>query len=146
MTQEVADALEKKPDTKDSDAAEPDAGEPEIKELEIGKEPDEEEKQIQEPDEEPIDMNPTQLLDQLFVFIKTDERPLNPVLSGYFSKLVSLLLQRKQKLLIPYIFNEESDIIERLLYHVYQKSISELLNKLISVMDVEFESPTKEII
>ena len=59
---------------------------------------------------------------------------------------MTLLLQRKQKLLIPYIYSEDSNIIKFLLEHVYQKSISELLNKIVSVMDVEFDSPTKEII
>ena len=30
---------------------------------------------------------------------------LNPVLSGYFSKLVTLLLTRKKAQLLPYVFN-----------------------------------------
>lgn len=74
-----------------------------------------------------------QLLDRLFRFIRTKEKPLNPVLSGYFSKLVTLLINRKQKNLIPYVFSPASDVINCLLYHVYQKSISELLNKLLSI-------------
>jgi hypothetical protein len=35
------------------------------------------------------------LLERLFKFIRTEEKPLNPVLSGYFSKLVTLLINRK---------------------------------------------------
>jgi len=35
------------------------------------------------------------LLDRLFKFIRTQEKPLNPVLSGYFAKLVTLLINRK---------------------------------------------------
>lgn len=35
------------------------------------------------------------LLDRLFKFIRTDDKPLNPVLSGYFVKLVTLLINRK---------------------------------------------------
>lgn len=73
------------------------------------------------------------LLDRLFKFVRTEEKPLNPVLSGYFSKLVTLLINRKQKHLIPIVFAPESDFIDRLLYHVYQKSISELLNKLLTI-------------
>jgi hypothetical protein len=46
------------------------------------------------------------LLDRLFKFIEQEEE-LNPVLSGYFCKLVSLLISRKQKFLIPYIFSPE---------------------------------------
>lgn len=37
------------------------------------------------------------LLNRLFKFIRTDEKPLNAVLSGYFAKLVTLLINRKQK-------------------------------------------------
>jgi hypothetical protein len=36
-----------------------------------------------------------QLLDKLFKFIRTKDAPLNPVLSGYFAKLVTLLINRK---------------------------------------------------
>jgi peroxiredoxin family protein len=71
------------------------------------------------------------------MFIRQQEE-LNPVLSGYFSKLVSLLISRKQKFLIPYIFAPESDIIEHLVRHVGQKSISEILNKLLTQIDQDF--------
>ena len=71
------------------------------------------------------------LLDRLFQFLETEE-DLNPVLSGYFAKLVSLLISRKQKLLIPYIFAPESKIIDNLVRHCGQKSISEVLNKLLT--------------
>lgn len=77
------------------------------------------------------------LLDRLFEFI-AQEAELNPVLSGYFTKLVSLLISRKQKLLIPYIFAPESKIIDRLVNHVGQKSISEILNKLMTQIDQDF--------
>ena len=79
------------------------------------------------------------LLERLFKFLESDE-DLNPVLSGYFCKLVTLLINRKQKQVIPYVFSEGSTIIDRLLHHVYQKSISELLNKLLTVADNEYDS------
>ena len=85
------------------------------------------------------------LLDRLFKFLRTDDKPLNPVLSGYFAKLVTLLINRKQKQLIPFIYASESDIIDRLLYHVYQKSISELLNKLLSIQENDFDSQVAQI-
>ena len=91
-------------------------------------EPEEEE---EEKDED--DNNKYLLLDRLFKFIKTKETPINPVLSGYFAKLVTLLINRKQKNLIPYVFSHNSEIIDNLLYHVYQKSISELLNKFLNI-------------
>jgi hypothetical protein len=36
------------------------------------------------------------LLNKLFKFLQTEQKPLNPVLAGYFSKLVSSLVSRKQ--------------------------------------------------
>lgn len=78
-------------------------------------------------------------MDRLFKFIRTKDIPLNPVLAGYFAKLVTLLINRKQKNLIPYVFRPESDVIDCLLYHVYQKSIAELLNKLLSIQNHDFE-------
>jgi hypothetical protein len=50
-----------------------------------------------EPEEEEEEPSPSKyaLLDRLFKFIKTTETPLNPVLSGYFFKLVTLLINRK---------------------------------------------------
>jgi hypothetical protein len=81
--------------------------------------------------------NKYMLLDRLFLFLK-QEGDLNPVLSGYFCKLVSLLISRKQKQLIPYIFAEKSDIIDNLVRHVGQKSISEILNKLMTQIDSDY--------
>jgi hypothetical protein len=57
------------------------------------------------------------------------------VLSGYFAKLFTLLINRKQKSILPFIFDSESDIVESLLYHVYQKSLSELITKLLNLQD-----------
>ena len=75
------------------------------------------------------------LLDRLMKFIRQKEKPLNSVLAGYFSKLLTLLINRKSKMLLPYVFAPESDVIECLLYHIYQKSISELVNKFLTLND-----------
>ena len=49
-----------------------------------------------EPEEdEPLEYGRYQLLERLFRFIGTDEKPLNDVLSGYFTKLMTVLLNRK---------------------------------------------------
>ena len=79
------------------------------------------------------------LLDRLFKFIRTEEAPLNPVLAGYFCKLLTLLINRKQKQVIPYIFGADSDVFDCLLRHLYQKSISEILNKLMNIVDTNFD-------
>ena len=92
---------------------------------------------VEEEDTEPA--NKFFLLDRLFKFIRTEEDELNPVLSGYFCKLVSLLISRKQKQLVPYIFDKESDVMDCLLRHVEQKSISEILNKLLTQIDTDYE-------
>ena len=75
------------------------------------------------------------LLERLIKFIRLKEKPLNAVLSGYFAKLFTLLINRKQKSLLPYILAPESDIVESLLYHVYQKSLSELITKILNIQD-----------
>jgi hypothetical protein len=65
-------------------------------------------------------------------------------LSGYFSRLVSLLISRKQKDLIPYVFAPESQIMDCLVKHVYQKSVSEILNKLLTQVDSNFDAELKQ--
>jgi hypothetical protein len=54
--------------------------------------------QEEEPEEDEEEGNKYVLLERLFKFIETEgDEDLNPVLSGYFCKLVSLLISRKQK-------------------------------------------------
>ena len=86
------------------------------------------------------------LLNRLFKFVRTEEKPLNNVLAGYFCKLTTLLLNRKQKQLIPYIFGPESDVLDCLLFHIYQKSVSELLEKLMNVVETNFEEDLVPVI
>jgi hypothetical protein len=88
----------------------------------------------QEPEvSEPNPAGKFMLLDRLLKFIRSTDKPLNPVLSGYFSKLLTLLINRKPKSLMPYVFSPESDVIESLLNHVYQKSLSELITKFLNI-------------
>ena len=94
----------------------------------------------EQPDDEEEE-NKYVLLDRLFSFIQ-QEGDLNPVLSGYFCKLVSLLICRKQKQFIQYIFAERGDIIDNLVRHVGQKSISEILNKLMTQLDSDYLQET----
>ena len=77
------------------------------------------------------------LLDHLFKFLRTEER-LNPVLSGYFSKLVSSLLRSRKKEMVDYINKE--NIFDLLLNHIYQDSISELVNKVLTDLDDSTET------
>jgi len=61
------------------------------------------------------------LLNRLFRFIRSKEGQLNAVLSGYFCNLFNLLLNRKQKQIIPYLFGDVQgeDVMDCLLQHVY---------------------------
>ncbi len=68
-------------------------------------------------------------------FIRNKDKNLNAVLSGYFAKLLTLLLTRKQKSLLPFVFGPGSDVVDCLLNHVYQKSIAEFLNKLLNIQE-----------
>jgi hypothetical protein len=90
-----------------------------------------------------VEENRYMLLDYLFKFVESKKTPLNPVLSGYFSKLVIMLLNRKQKQIVPYIFGSNCKVIERLLFHVYQKSISEVLQKILNVSEQSYDSSLK---
>lgn len=42
-------------------------------------------------------------------------------------------------MLIPYVFGQGQDVLDCLLYHVQQKSISELLNKFLQIQESDFD-------
>ena len=89
-----SDKEEKNAEPEEEDKANEEKTEPEIVVSTLATEATEKE------EEEVIDENKYQLLERLFAFIKVkpgdceDDR-LNPVLSGYFCKLVTLLISRK---------------------------------------------------
>ena len=66
-----------------------------------------------------------EILDYFLSFLLTDSE-LNYVLCGYFSSLMSNLLNRKGDKIIRYIYEKRKDILDKLLYHSYNISISEL--------------------
>lgn len=63
----------------------------------------------------------------------------NPVLAGYFSKIVQLLINRKQKQIVPYIVSDENQVVENLLKHVYSRSVAEVIHRLLHIVDSNFE-------
>jgi len=71
---------------------------------------------------------------------------LNPVLAGYFSKVLSLLLSRKQNQLIPYLFDANHDAIDCLVNHIYQKSISEVVLQIMKIEEGNFTDSLATII
>ena len=113
-------------------------------------ESDEEEAKTSIPEPEAEDAEPSEphtkymLLERLLKFIRQEEKPVNAVLAGYFSKLVTLLINRKSKSLIPYIFGHSSDFVDCLLHHVYQKSLSELITKLLNISEETARNASNE--
>ena len=81
------------------------------------------------------------LLDRLFKFITIEENegPVNFVLAGYFSKVVQLLINRKQKQIVPYIIADENKVVENLLRHVYSRSVAEVIHRLLHIVESNFE-------
>ena len=73
------------------------------------------------------------LLEQLFDFLdspRETDNELNPVLCGYFFKLFNGLFEHKKQALLEYIY--EHKILDKLVAHVYSKSLSEVLKKILT--------------
>ena len=75
-----------------------------------------------------------ELLDMLFDFIlqKQKGEEVNPVLSGYFNKIVLALLNYKQKEVMNYIYTREK-LMDKLLDHVYDRSICDVIIKVLNI-------------
>ena len=75
--------------------------------------------------------NMIEMLDYFFSFLET-KKELNYVLAGYFSKFFHTLLSRKPKKIINYLYQERKDIIKQIVFHCYNKSICDLLIKILN--------------
>ena len=75
-----------------------------------------------------------ELLDYFFSFL-LDDSELNYVLCGYFSSLMINLLNINSVVIIKYLFMKRKDILKRLVYHSYRKSIAETLCRVIKYED-----------
>lgn len=73
------------------------------------------------------------LLDKLLSILATEEE-VNSVLAGYFSKVFNAILERHTNDVLTYIFHYNTHI-KNILKHSYNKSISDVLNKLVSFDD-----------
>ena len=71
-----------------------------------------------------------ELLDYLLSFLLTDSE-LNYVLCGYFSSLMSSLLNQEGARIIKYIYQKRKDVLDKLLYHSYRISISEIFFRIL---------------
>ena len=89
-----------------------------------------------------VSENPYELLDYAFELIteaSTDEM-LNPLLCGYFTKLMMGLLENKKNEFLKYLSltsqssperKRHPDLLKLLVDHVYDRSIAELVSKII---------------
>lgn len=97
-------------------------------------EPEEEEKQGASPSKK---TGPMDLLERLFAFL-SEPAPINPVLAGYFSKLINIFINKKAKDIFGYMFSHP-ELLEKMVVHTYSKSISEVLIKFLTYDEPEGE-------
>ena len=84
-----------------------------------------------------------EILDYFLSFLM-DDSELNYVLCGYFSSLMTNLLNIDCIKIIKYLFLERKDILKRLVYHSYRKSIAETLCKIIKYEDKFNQQSTEQ--
>jgi hypothetical protein len=85
------------------------------------------------------------LLDQLFTFLEPDSagfdsQGLNLTLSGYFCKVVQVLMQQQPKEMVKYIIHNEYAIFDKLMNHLDNKSICELFIKMLNELSERHQS------
>ncbi len=105
------------------------------------KEPDEPKES--EPKDEPASTEDTKsqdtvryrlpMLEKLLSLLSTKDQ-INPVLSGYFVKVMDVLMERKQLDMLGYLFGFREHV-QNLLRHCYDKSIADVLKKVVSNED-----------
>jgi F0F1-type ATP synthase delta subunit len=72
------------------------------------------------------------LLEKLLSLLNCSE--INPVLAGYFAKAMQVLLEKRKLDIMQYIFQYKEHILN-ILKHSYNKSIAEILSKILSNED-----------
>ena len=95
------------------------------------------ETEVKNPLEEKMDNYPEdriEILDYFLSFVLTDAE-LNYVLCGYFSSLMTILLNKCYYKIINYLFFKRKDVLMKFIYHSYRKSIAETLYKIINYED-----------
>ena len=75
------------------------------------------------------DTEKIELLEYFLEFIKGDE--LNYVLSGYFSKFFTALINKSPNTIVKYLYSKQPETLKSFLNHMQIKAISDLIPKLI---------------
>ncbi|XP_005094786.1 serine/threonine-protein phosphatase 6 regulatory subunit 3 isoform X2 [Aplysia californica] len=73
------------------------------------------------------------LVDKLYAFLE-GEKPLNPLLASFFSKVMGLLITRKSEMIFEYL-KSKNDFVGRLLYHIGTSAVMDLLLRLITCIE-----------
>ncbi|XP_064618233.1 serine/threonine-protein phosphatase 6 regulatory subunit 3-like isoform X3 [Liolophura sinensis] len=73
------------------------------------------------------------LIDKLYGFLES-EKPLNPLLASFFSKVMGLLITRKSQMIFDYL-KAKDDFVRTLMYHLGTSAIMDLLLRLITCID-----------
>jgi hypothetical protein len=81
--------------------------------------------------------NRYELLEHFLSFIDTEEE-LNPVLCGYFAKLFQVLVSSHAKEVFGYVYSH-TVVLDNLVRHSYQKSISDVLIRLMNTQENLFQ-------
>lgn len=71
------------------------------------------------------------VIDVFFDFIRTEDE-LNPVLCGYFAKTVTSMVTQHRKACQLFVFNPANRVVEFLVKHVYNRSLADLLIRLLN--------------
>lgn len=77
-----------------------------------------------------IKANKHELFERYLSFLDAEEE-LNPVLCGYFSKVFTVLVGAKTKQVFSYVYTH-TRVLDNLIRHSYQKSIAEVLIRLLN--------------
>lgn len=106
-------------------------------EIETVSSTNEESKETSEPaaqQVEEVDTSRHQLLNRLFKLLNNDSaEELNPVLAGYFSKVIGMLLKKKPNQMVSYLFRHpqaEARMLQ-LIEHIEAPSICEILSQIL---------------
>ncbi|KAH9505634.1 Serine/threonine-protein phosphatase 6 regulatory subunit 3 [Bulinus truncatus] len=73
------------------------------------------------------------LVDKLYSFLE-GEKPLNPLLASFFSKVMGLLITRKSDMIFEYL-KAKSDFVGSLLHHIGTSAVMDLLLRLITCIE-----------
>lgn len=74
-----------------------------------------------------------ELVKKLYAFLEM-EKPLNPLLASFFSKVMGLLITRKSEMIFNFLKSQE-DFVGTLLYHIGTSAIMDLLLRLLTCVE-----------